>query len=102
MRYRDSYQAPTLLEPGRVYAVRIKGITTANYFGPGHQMRLEVAGSNFPLVDRNWHTGGVNAEEVHGPVAHITLHHDREHPSRLEFYEYQGAIRPHSAPDREP
>lgn len=102
MRYRDSYQAPTLLEPGRVYAIRIKGITTANYFGPGHQMRLEVAGSNFPLVDRNWHTGGVNAEEVHGPVAHITLHHDREHPSRLEFYEYQGAIRPHSAPDREP
>jgi putative CocE/NonD family hydrolase len=100
LRYRHSMNSPVLLDPGVVYEVRIKGMTTANYFAPGHQIRLEVAGSNFPLLDRNWHTGGINAEEVSGPRAHITLHHDRTHPSRIEFVEYTGALRPNSAPER--
>jgi len=91
---------PSLLIPGRIYEVRIKGMTTANYFAPGHQLRIEVAGSNFPLADRNWHTGGHNDEDVAGPVAHITLHHDREHPSRMEFAEYVGELHLNSAPRR--
>ena len=40
--------------PGEIVRIEIVGITTANYFR-GHQLRLEVAGSNFPLADRNWH-----------------------------------------------
>jgi predicted acyl esterase len=57
LRYRESMATPTAVTPGTIYEIRIKGMTTANYFGPGHQVRLEVAGSNFPLADRNWHTG---------------------------------------------
>ena len=100
LRYRDSMQTPALLEAGRIYEVRITGMTTANYFAPGHQIRLEMAGSNFPLADRNWHTGGANEKDTHGPVAHITVRHDADHPSRVEFREYTGAVRPNSAPDR--
>ena len=100
LRYRGGYQHPTPVEPGRIYEIRVSGMVTANYFGPGHQVRLEVAGSNFPLADRNWHTGGENAEDTDGPVAHITLHHDARHPSRIEFRQYTGEIRIHSAPDR--
>ncbi|MCL5967344.1 MAG: CocE/NonD family hydrolase [Firmicutes bacterium] len=98
MRYRTGYRTPSLLEAGRIYEVRIGGITTATYFAPGHQVRLEVAGSNFPLVDRNWHTGGPNAEEREGQVARITLHHDAAHPSRMELWEYTGPLRGESAP----
>ncbi len=102
MRYRNGYRTTALLEPGRIYDVRIVGITTANYFARGHQVRLEVAGSNFPLVDRNWHTGGPNAEETAGPIARITVHHDVEHPSRIEFTEYAGPLRvePESPPSQ--
>jgi putative CocE/NonD family hydrolase len=100
MRYRDGYKAPKLVEPGTIYEIRVTGMVTANYFGPGHQVRLEVAGSNFPLADRNWHTGGENEKDTSGPVAHMTVHHDAAHPSRIEFREYIGAIRPNSAPDR--
>ena len=100
LRYRESMANPTSVTPGTVYEIRIRGMTTANYFGPGHQIRLEVAGSNFPLADRNWHTGGSNADEVDGPVAHLTVHHDREHPSRLEYHHYTGAIGRNSAPER--
>jgi len=100
LRYRESMASPTPVTPGTVYEVRIKGMTTANHFGPGHRIRLEVSGSNFPLADRNWHTGGPNADETDGPVAHITVHHDRAHPSRLEYHRYTGAIRPNQAPGR--
>lgn len=100
LRYRESLATPTPVTPGTRYEIRITGMTTANYFGPGHRIRLEVAGSNFPLADRNWHTGGPNADEVDGPVAHLTLYHDRERPSRLEFQRYTGTLRPNSAPDR--
>ena len=31
-----------------VYRVGVRGITTANYFAPGHQVRIEIAGSSFP------------------------------------------------------
>ena len=48
---------PEKLVPGEVVRVEIKGMTTANYFPAGHQLRIEVAGSNFPLADRNWHAG---------------------------------------------
>jgi len=34
-------------------------------------------------------------------VAHITIHHDRAHPSRLEYHRYTGTLHPNSAPNRE-
>lgn len=100
LRYREGFAHPTLLDPDAIYQIEVTGITTANYFGPGHRIRLEVAGSNFPLADRNWHTGGANEQEVSGPIAHLTLLHDADHPSRIEFREYTGAIVPNSAPSR--
>jgi len=97
LRYRDGFDHEEALVPEEVYTVRIPGMATANYFAPGHRVRLEVAGSNFPVADRNWHTGGVNALEVTGPVAHLTVHHSPEHPSWLEFREYTDAVVPNQS-----
>jgi hypothetical protein len=72
----------------------VRGITTANYFAPGHQIRIEVAGPSFPNADRNWHTGGRNDLASDGPVAQPTLHHGGEHPSRIAFREYAGLVEP--------
>jgi predicted acyl esterase len=68
------------------------GITTANYFPAGHQIRIEIAGSNFPLGDRNWHTGERNDLASDGPIAHITLHHGAGHESALHFRAYTGDV----------
>ena len=38
----------------------LRVITTANYFAPGHRIRIEAAGSSFPNADRNWHADGRN------------------------------------------
>ena len=57
-------------------------------------VRIEVAGSSFPNADRNWHAGGRNDLATDGPVAHLTLHHGGDHPSRIVFREYRGLVEP--------
>lgn len=88
LRYRDGFDKPTPLVPGEVYKVEIRGLTTSNYFAPGHRLRIEVAGSNFPNYERNLQTGGNNYDESQPQVATITVLHDREHPSHLTFTAY--------------
>jgi putative CocE/NonD family hydrolase len=94
LRYRDSMTAPSSLVPGEIYRIEIPGITTGNYFPAGHQIRIEIAGSNFPLADRNWNTGGDNEDETDGPVAHLTVHHGADHPSRIIYRRYTGPVTP--------
>ena len=84
-RYRDSLSQPSLLQSGHVYEVTVDLVATANVFGPGHRIRLEVSSSNFPRFDRNTNTGGViatdRAADIRQAVNHI--HHGRDTPSRL-------------------
>ena len=94
LRYRDGIGNPASLVPGEVYRVGLRGITTANYFAPGHRIRIEIAGSSFPNADRNWHTGGRNDLATDGPVARLTLHHGGAHPSRILIREYLGLVEP--------
>ena len=94
LRYREGAGIPASLVPGQVYRVTVRGMTTANYFAPGHQVRVEVAGSSFPNADRNWHADGRNDLATDGPVAHLTLHHGGDHPSRIVFREYTGLVEP--------
>jgi putative CocE/NonD family hydrolase len=94
LRYRDGVGNPASLAPGEVYRVELRGITTANYFPPGHRIRVEIAGSSFPNADRNWHANGRNDLATDGPVAHLTLHHGGDHPSRILLREYLGPVEP--------
>jgi uncharacterized protein len=84
-RYRESFSEPRLLEPGRVYELRIDLWATGIVFGVGHRIRLDVASSNFPRFDRNTNTGGVIAEDgvEDVQVAVNRVFHDRDHPSHL-------------------
>ena len=94
LRYREGVRSPASLVPGEVYRVAVRGITTANYFPPGHRIRVEIAGSSFPNADRNWHTGGRNELAADGPVAHLTLHHGGDRPSQIRFREYLAPVEP--------
>ena len=92
LRYRDGVDSPASLVPGVIYRIEVTGITTANYFPAGHRIRVEIAGANFPLADRNWHTGGDNEQADDGPIASITIHHGADRPSRIRFRAYTGQI----------
>jgi hypothetical protein len=85
VRYRNSLEAPELMEPGQIYDIRIDMLATGLVFAAGHRIRLDVSSSNFPRFDRNTNTGGTIAEdrEEDVTVAVNRVHHDREHQSHL-------------------
>jgi hypothetical protein len=82
-RYRDGYDNPRLIEPGRPYEYTINLNPTGIVFKKGHRIRLDIASSDFPNFDRNHNTGNDWWSDTELRVAHQTIFHDAERPSRL-------------------
>ncbi|MBV7339920.1 CocE/NonD family hydrolase [Chloroflexi bacterium TSY] len=85
-RYRDSYETPSLIEPGAIYEYRFKLWETSNLFKAGHRIRLEVSSSNFPRFDRNQNTGHTPGLDAERQLAQQTIYHNSEYPSHLILY----------------
>ncbi|HEY8491868.1 MAG TPA: CocE/NonD family hydrolase [Dehalococcoidia bacterium] len=84
-RYRTSFQEPRLLTPGCPERVVIRLRDVAATIPARHALRLEVAGSCFPLLDRNPSTG---VEPSQAQVWDLTpaqqaVLHDAARPSRV-------------------
>ncbi len=82
-RYRESFENPSLIEPGKVYEYDITIHPTSNVFKPGHRIRLDVSSSDFPNFDRNHNTGGNDYADATLVAARQTVFHDAERPSRV-------------------
>jgi putative CocE/NonD family hydrolase len=82
-RYRDSWEQPTLLDPGRVYQYTIDLWSTSNCFLRGHRIRVEISSSNFPQFDRNPNTGNPFGLDAELKPARQTVYHDADHPSHI-------------------
>ena len=82
-RFRESYERPTLIEPGQVYEYSISLWETSNLFREGHRIRLEVSSSNFPRFDRNLNTGEDSGFDDRPESAQQTIWHDQQRPSLL-------------------
>ena len=82
-RFRESFDRPSLLRPGKVYEYRIQMLPTANLFREGHRIRIDVSSSDFPNFDRNHNTGGDDYAETTFQVAHQEVFHDAGRPSRV-------------------
>ena len=57
-RYRNGWDSPEDLEPGRAYELVFQLYPTSNIFRKGHRIRLDVSSSNWPRFDVNPNTGG--------------------------------------------
>ncbi len=82
-RYRNSFEAPELMEPGRVYPFTITLYPTSVAFQPRHQIRVHISSSNFPRFDINPNTGGPLGLERVFHTAVQTIFHDADHPSHV-------------------
>ena len=82
-RYRVSQVKPSLITPHKVYEYTIEVWPTSNLFKAGHQIRLEISSSNFPMWDRNPNTGRPFARDAELRTAHQTIYHDAAHPSGM-------------------
>ncbi len=57
VRYRDSWERPSLMTPGEVYPITVELFPVANLFRRGHRLRLDISSSNFPHFDVNPNSG---------------------------------------------
>ncbi|MDE2465593.1 MAG: CocE/NonD family hydrolase [Alphaproteobacteria bacterium] len=83
LRFRDSFEYPSLLEPDRVYKIEIEGFPTANHFAVGHRIRLDISGSNFPHFDLNPHTGESAGAASYFQIATLRIHTGTSCPSQI-------------------
>jgi putative CocE/NonD family hydrolase len=81
--YRDGGPERKLLEPGQVYRLTLGNILTGNLFRRGHRLRAVVSATFLPHLGPNLHTGDLETASAQTRTARITIHHDREHPSRI-------------------
>jgi len=65
-RYRDSWEHPEMMDPGKTYRVTVDAFPISNVFKAGHKIRIDISSSNFPKFDCNPNTGA--AEGVSGSV----------------------------------
>jgi uncharacterized protein len=83
MRYRKGFAQQLWMKKGEIYEAHLNLHATANYFGPGHRVRLEVSSSSFPRFERNLNTGGRNFDESQWVVADNAVQHTALYPSHL-------------------
>ena len=82
-RYRNGWDTPELLEPGKVYEFVFELYPTSNVFKKGHRIRLDISSSNWPRFDVNPNTGGDLGVERRLEIAEQTIYHEPEHPSHV-------------------
>lgn len=82
-RYRDGFDRPSPLEPGRAYELEIRMMSAGIRFKAGSRIRLDVTSSDFPAFDRNHNTGAPFHTDSALRVARQVLFHDPARPSRL-------------------
>jgi putative CocE/NonD family hydrolase len=85
-RYRQSPRDPLLATPGEIYRYEFSRFWFfSRVLRQGSRLRLVFWSPNSIYFEKNYNGGGVVAEESakNARTAHITLHHDAEHPSHL-------------------
>ncbi len=82
-RYRNSLAQAELLEPNQPHKFTIDLLVTSNLFRAGHQIRLEIASSDFPKFDRNPNTGEPAGTARETQPAVQTVYHEAQYPSQV-------------------
>lgn len=83
--YRNQKPKPELLTPGQVYEVELNRMLTSNVFLKGHRIRLQISCAFFPRFSRNLQTGQPENTSSEARVAHLKIHVDTNHRSRIEL-----------------
>jgi putative CocE/NonD family hydrolase len=83
--FREGGPQRRALAPDEVYRLRFESLVTGNLFRRGHRARIVLAGSFAPHFSRNLQTGESEVVSAVSRPATLRIHHDADHPSRLEL-----------------
>jgi uncharacterized protein len=73
-RYRLGFTREILLEPGAAEKYTIKVWDLGHTFLPGHQLRVYVTSSRYPLINPNQNTGNPVASDIEWRTARQTIY----------------------------
>jgi len=90
-RYRESFTAAKLLEPGRTYRISVDLWSTSYAFNRGHKIRIAVSSSNAPRFEPNPNTGKPADSDAKTRTAVNTIHLSKSYPSHILLPVYAGA-----------
>ncbi|WP_158768880.1 CocE/NonD family hydrolase [Paraglaciecola sp. L1A13] len=82
-RYREGFDKPKLIEPGKVYKYDIDMWATSYKLSPGDRIRIDITSSNFPRLARNLNTGADFAKTSEMKIANQTIHMSKKYPSKI-------------------
>jgi len=82
-RYREGFEEPKLIEPGKVYKYTIDMWATSYLLSPGDSLRIDVTSSNYPRLARNPNTGAPFAKTTEMKKARQTIRMSKEYPSKI-------------------
>ena len=87
VKYRNGFDRPQYMEPGKVYELKIRTTKISNTFLAGHRMRFTVTSSARNFIFPNSNTkDGFNSEVKQ--KATVTIHQKGEHQSYVEVVMY--------------
>ncbi len=90
VKYRNGFETPQYMEPGKVYEVTIRTTKISNRFLPGHRMRFTVTSSAKNFIFPNSNTkDGFNSKRKQ--KATVTIHQDGAYQSYVEVV-FEGII----------
>jgi putative CocE/NonD family hydrolase len=84
-RWRAGFDRPRPLVPGTPATLVVDMRAIAYEFAAGHRLRLDIASSSFPRLERNLGTGGDNALETQGRPARNRVLHGGDRLSWIEL-----------------
>ncbi len=84
-RYRDSFEEPTLIEPGKIEKYEIRMSKIANVFKKGHRIRIEVTSGMENYSFPNHNTGNDPATDTEFIVAIQNIYHNSKYPSHVKL-----------------
>ena len=86
-KYRNGFESPQYMEPGKVYEIAIRTTKISNTFLPGHRMRFTVTSGAKNFIFPNSNTkDGFNSKEKQ--KATVTIHQEGEYQSYVEVIMY--------------
>jgi putative CocE/NonD family hydrolase len=93
LRFRDDRPVGAPITPGEAYEISIELQPTSNIFKAGHRIRVDISSAAFPQYDVNPNTGEPLGQHTRTVVAHQTVYHDAQRPSRIVLPVVSGASR---------
>jgi putative CocE/NonD family hydrolase len=81
--YRDPSKGRQMLQPNKVYELRLDNLITSNVFQKRHRIRVQISGSFFPNFSRNLQTGKLETTSAETSKATISVYADRKRPSHV-------------------